>query len=72
MSELRRLKDLETENSELKRLLADEMLDNDGLKGLFAKNLNACRPSGRGADTVERAPIHSKAGVQAGRICNRA
>ena len=36
VSELRRLKDLETENSELKRLLA--MLDNAGLKGLLAKN----------------------------------
>ena len=36
--ELRRLKDLETENAELKRLLADAMLDNAGLKGLLAKN----------------------------------
>ena len=38
VSELRRLKDLEAENSELKRLLADAMLDNAGLKGLLAKN----------------------------------
>lgn len=38
VSELRRLKDLETENAELKRLLADAMLDNAGLKGLLAKN----------------------------------
>lgn len=38
MSELRRLKDLEVENTELKRLLADAMLDNSGLKGLLAKN----------------------------------
>ena len=37
-SELRRLKDLEAENAELKRLLADTMLDNAGLKGLLAKN----------------------------------
>ena len=36
--ELRRLKDIEAENSELKRLLADAMLDNSGLKGLLAKN----------------------------------
>ena len=36
--ELRRLKDLEAENSQLKRLLADAMLDNAGLKGLLAKN----------------------------------
>ena len=39
VSELRRLKDLETENAELKRLLADAMLDNAGLKGLLAKNV---------------------------------
>ena len=38
VSELRRLKDLEAENAELKRLLADAMLDNSGLKGLLAKN----------------------------------
>ena len=38
VSELRRLKDLEVENAELKRLLADSMLDNAGLKGLLAKN----------------------------------
>ena len=38
VSELRRLKDLEAENSELRRLLADAMLDNAGLKGLLAKN----------------------------------
>jgi putative transposase len=38
VSELRRLKDLESENAELKRLLADTMLDNAGLKGVLAKN----------------------------------
>ena len=38
VSELRRLKDLESENAELTRLLADAMLDNAGLKGLLAKN----------------------------------
>ncbi len=38
VSELRRLKDLEAENAELKRLLADSMLDNAGLKDLLAKN----------------------------------
>jgi len=38
VSELRRLKDLESEKAELKRLLADAMLDNAGLKGLLAKN----------------------------------
>jgi len=39
VSELRRLKALEAENAELKRLLADAMLDNAGLKGLLAKNV---------------------------------
>jgi putative transposase len=38
VSELRRLKDLEAENAELKRLLAESMLDNAGLKSLLAKN----------------------------------
>ncbi len=38
VSELRRLKNLEVENAELKHLLADAMLDNAGLKGLLAKN----------------------------------
>ena len=38
VSELRRLKALEAENAELKRLLDNAMLDNAGLKGLLAKN----------------------------------
>ena len=43
VSELRRLKDLEAENAELKRLLGDAMLDNAGLKGLLAKKLLTVR-----------------------------
>ncbi len=35
---IRRLKDLESENGKLKKLLAETMLDNAGLKGLLAKN----------------------------------
>ncbi len=38
VSEARRLRALEDENAKLKRLLADAMLDNAGLKGLLAKN----------------------------------
>ncbi len=38
VSEVRRLKDLEEENNKLKKLLAEQMLDNAGLKGLLAKN----------------------------------
>ena len=36
--EVKRLKDLEDENGKLKKLLAESMLDNAGLKGLLAKN----------------------------------
>ena len=38
VSELRRVKGLEAENAELKRLLADAMLNNAVLTGLLAKN----------------------------------
>ena len=38
MSEARKLKTLETENARLKRLLADQMLDNVILKDLLGKN----------------------------------
>ena len=37
VSEAKRLRALEDENGKLKRLLADAMLDNAGLKGLLAK-----------------------------------
>lgn len=37
-AELWRRKDLEAETSELKRLLADAMPDNAGLKSLLARN----------------------------------
>lgn len=37
VSEARRLRELEAENSKLKRLLADAMLDNAALKELVAK-----------------------------------
>ena len=42
VSEARRLKALEDENTKLKRLLADAMLDNAALKDLLAKKW--CRP----------------------------
>ncbi len=37
VSEAKRLRALEDENAKLKRLLADAMLDNAGLKDLLAK-----------------------------------
>ena len=42
VSEARRLEVLEDENTKLKRLLADAMLDNAGLKDLLSKKF--CRP----------------------------
>jgi len=42
VSEARRLRELESENAKLKRLLADTMLDNVALKDLIAKKF--CRP----------------------------
>ncbi len=37
VSEVKRLRDLESENAKLKKLLAEAHLDNDALKGLLAK-----------------------------------
>ena len=39
VSKLRQMKGLEAENGQLKRLLADAMLDISGLKGLLAKKI---------------------------------
>ena len=45
VSEVKRLRALETENAKLKRLLADAMLDNAALKDLVGKNGDArCWP----------------------------
>jgi putative transposase len=50
VSEARRLKALEEENTKLKRLYADAMLDNAGLKNCWQKNGDARRQAGgRGA-----------------------
>lgn len=38
VSDARRLRELEGENAELKRLLADQMLDNAAMRELLAKN----------------------------------
>ncbi len=66
ISELRRLKDLEAENAELKRLLADAMLDSAGLKALPAKTPDACTPPGHCEGADGRVPVQRAAGVQAG------
>ena len=46
VSEARRLRELESENAKLKRLLADTMLDNVALKDLLGKSSDACRAAG--------------------------
>lgn len=46
VSEARRLRELESENAKLKRLLADTMLDNVALKDLLTKNSDARRYAG--------------------------
>jgi len=46
VSEARRLKELESENAKLKRLLADAMLDQAALKDLLAKGFDARREAG--------------------------
>ena len=47
VSEARRLRALEDENTRLKRLLADAMLDNAALKDLVGKKWRRPRPSGK-------------------------
>lgn len=44
VSEAKRLKTLEDENTKLKRLLADAMLDNSALKDLLGKMYGRPRP----------------------------
>ena len=46
VSDARRLKELESENAKLKRLLADAMLDKAVLKDLLAKSSDARRAAG--------------------------
>jgi len=54
VSDAKRLKALEDENSKLKRMLADAMLDNVALKDLLGKNGDARRTSGgRGVSAVD-------------------
>lgn len=48
ISDAKRLKALEDENSRLKRLLADAMLDNAALKEIVGKNGDACRETAGG------------------------
>ncbi len=63
VSEARRLKVLEDENTKLKRLLADAMLDNAGLKDLLAKSSDARRRASRGRPSADPVRDERAAGV---------
>jgi len=66
VSDARRLKALEDENARLKKLLADQMLDNAVLKEIAAKNGNArCQAGGRGSCLrgVQREPASGVSGA---------
>jgi putative transposase len=60
VSDAKRLKALEEENAKLKRLLADAMLDNAGLKDLLGKSGDA-RGSPAGGGAPESRPRHERA-----------
>src|SRR3981189_2997300 len=57
VSEAKRLKTLEDENTRLKRLLADAMSENAGLEGLLGKKWWRPRPSGKLSRICE---LHSR------------
>ncbi len=59
LSEARRLRGLEEENAKLKRLLAEAMLDNAGLKDLLGKNGDARRQA-RGRRNAQRLRLRSR------------
>jgi putative transposase len=68
VSEAKRLKSLEDENTRLKRLLADAMLDNAALKDLLGKNGDA-RCEARGGRTSSNSLRDERAaGVQDPRL----
>ena len=47
MSEARRLRQLEDENRRLKRIVAEQVLDIQALKGVLAREFCPPRPAGR-------------------------
>ena len=64
VSDAKRLRALEDENARLKRLYADAMLDNAGLKELVAKNGDARCQAGRGRATQGEPRGERAAGVR--------
>jgi len=66
VSEARRLKSLEDDNRRLKKLLAEAMLDNAGLRNLLKKTGDACGAAG-GRRAAHRSVSHEPgARMQAG------
>lgn len=63
VSDARKLKALEDENAKLKKLLAEQMLDNAILKDVAAKNGNARREAGCCGSCLQSAWCEPAAGV---------
>ena len=62
-SDAKRLRALEDENGKLKKLLAEQMLDNAMLRDINAKNGDACWEAASGGSPVRSARCEPAAGV---------
>jgi len=62
-SDAKRLRALEDENGKLKKLLAEQMLDNAMLRDINSKNGDACWKAESGGASDERSSGQSAAGV---------
>jgi putative transposase len=62
-SDAKRLRALEDENGKLKKLLAEQMLDNAMLRDINSKNGDACCEAGSGGSPVRSARCEPAAGV---------
>ena len=63
LSDAKRLRAVEDENGRLKKLLAEQMLDNAMLGDINSKNGDACCEAGSGGSHVRSARCESAAGV---------
>ena len=62
-SDAKRLRALEDENGKLKKLLAEQMLDNAMLRDINAKNGDACWEAASGGSLVQSTRCETAAGV---------
>ena len=62
-SDAKRLRALEDENGKLKKLLAEQMLDNAMLRDINAKNGDACWEAASGVSPLQSARCKPAAGV---------